>query len=759
MVAQKRLTEFPEIIAEWSPENLGTPEDFTAGSNKMAFWICSEGHEWKDSISHRTSGRGCPYCSNHRVGYGNSFGDQKPEFLLEWDFDLNTIDPFDITPGSQKLAFWKCKLGHSWQIPVVNRTSKKGSGCPYCSGRLPLPGETLFEKHPELRKEWCSSNTIDPRKLHPGTLKRAKWVCPNGHNYERTIRSRTSDKLGCEECNSFGHSFPELVSSWHESNQKSPYEYSQGSGKKVLWRCSEGHEWPAVIASRRLHGCPYCSGQKVTKENNFQAKFPHPAKCWDLNKNEDRPDQVLSQTNKKFWFICENGHSFEANLNNIANGKWCPYCSNKQVGYGNSLADTNTSLASEWHLTKNKLKASEITEGSSQKAWWVCEKGHEWEANIASRNKGSGCPYCTNRKVGFGNSLAELFPDIAAEIATDLSPIDPRTLVAGSGESIWWRCSRGHTWQAPVIRRTGQGAGCRYCSSQTSAPEIRVYTELKALFPDASGREKINGKEADILLPQVKVAIEYDGSYFHNDKAESDEAKRNHFFQNGYDVIRLRENPLPLSRNDLRVEAIRGELTKADLNGLIALIGELRPDKKEQCKTYLSKKRWIADAEFKRILSYLPGPPEEESLKEIFEEVANEWNYEKNFPLRPEMFHPKSGRNVWWRCGAGHEWEATINKRSGAGRGCPYCANKKVGYGNSLGDLFSDLAREWFHEGNFKLTPFDVTPGSGKRVWWKCKNGHIFRARVTDRANKGGKCRYCSGPGRGRKYSPPLNFE
>ena len=78
MVARKRLTEFPAITAEWSTENLGAPGDFIAGSSKITFWICSEGRQRKDSISHRTRGRGSPYCSNHRVGYGNSCGDQKP---------------------------------------------------------------------------------------------------------------------------------------------------------------------------------------------------------------------------------------------------------------------------------------------------------------------------------------------------------------------------------------------------------------------------------------------------------------------------------------------------------------------------------------------------------------------------------------------------------------------------------------------------------------------------------------------------------
>lgn len=759
MVVRKYLTEFPELVKQWSPRNSDKPADLPAGSSKMKLWICSEGHEWEDTISHRTSGRGCPYCSNRRVGYGNSLGDKRPDLLLEWDVERNTLDPFQITTGSSKNAFWRCKEGHSWQSPVSNRSGKNGTGCPYCSGRVCLPGETLFEKYPHLQQEWCSSNDLNPQLLHPGTLKNATWLCSNGHSYQRTIRSRTVGGLGCDQCNSFGHNFPELVASWHEINERSPFDYAHGSGQKVWWRCTEGHEWIAQISSRRIHGCPYCAGQKVTEKNSFENKFSDKAKYWDFTKNSVTPDGVASQTNKKFWFICENGHSFESKLNNIANGKWCPFCSNKKVGYGNSLLENNGNLAAEWNSSRNKIMPSEVTAGSNQRVWWICKNGHEWEASISSRKNGNGCPYCSNRQIGYGNSLAELFPEIAAEIATDLSPVDPKKVLAGSGVSIWWRCSRGHTWEAPIIRRTRQGAGCRYCSSQTSAPEIRVYTELKALFPDAIGREKIGGREADIVLPQLKLAIEYDGSYFHSEKIETDEKKRNHFYQNGYDVIRLRENPLPLSQNDLRVESTRGELTKIDLDGLVSLICDLRPEEKEKGIIYCLTKSWLADADFKRILSYLPGPPEEDSLKEKFGAVSAEWNYERNFPIRPEMFHPKSGRKVWWRCADGHEWQATIGKRTGAGRGCPYCANKKVSYSNSLGYLFPDLSMEWFQEGNHDLTPFDVTPGSGKRVWWKCRNGHFFKARVADRASKGGKCLYCPGPGRGRKYYPPENFD
>ena len=57
---------------------------------------------------------------------------------------------------------------------------------------------------------------------------------------------------------------------------------------------------------------------------------------------------------------------------------------------------------------------------------------------------------------------------------------------------------------------------------------------------------------------------------------------------------------------------------------------------------------------------------------------------------------------------------------------CSYCTNKKVKSNkeNSLFFLFPEIAKEWDYEKNGDLKPTDVTKGSDKKVWWKCKKGH-----------------------------------
>lgn len=59
----------------------------------------------------------------------------------------------------------------------------------------------------------------------------------------------------------------------------------------------------------------------------------------------------------------------------------------------------NAELMAEWDWERNtNFDPSQLTFGSHQKVWWECSKGHEWQATIVHRNKGSRCPYCADYK-------------------------------------------------------------------------------------------------------------------------------------------------------------------------------------------------------------------------------------------------------------------------------------------------------------------------------------------------------------------------
>ena len=54
-----------------------------------------------------------------------------------------------------------------------------------------------------------------------------------------------------------------------------------------------------------------------------------------------------------------------------------------------------------------------------------------------------------------------------------------------------------------------------------------------------------------------------------------------------------------------------------------------------------------------------------------------------------------------------------------------------------------DIANEWDYQKNEGLTPFDVSHGSTKKVWWLCEKGHSYFARIDHRCIMKSGCPYC----------------
>lgn len=129
-------------------------------------------------------------------------------------------------------------------------------------------------------------------------------------------------------------------------------------------------------------------------------------------------------------------------------------------------------------------------------------------------------------------------------------------------------------------------------------------------------------------------------------------------------------------------------------------------------------------------------------------ELLTEWNYDKNDKLNitPESIGKGYSKKIWWKCGKGHEWDSAIYSRI-AGSGCPYCSNQKIKKGyNDIATTNPELLKEWDYEKNDKIgiTPFDVSHGSTKKVWWRCENGHEYQTSIAQRTGKKSGCAICA---------------
>ncbi|NIP32735.1 hypothetical protein GWN26_07380, partial [Candidatus Saccharibacteria bacterium] len=187
---------------------------------------------------------------------------------------------------------------------------------------------------------------------------------------------------------------PLMAKEWHplKNGKLSPKDVTPRSNKKVWWQCKKGHEWQSTVSHRsRGQGCPYCSGRNATKENCLESVNKALAKEWHPTKNGTlTPANVTPGSGKKVWWLCRNGHEWQAFISNRSKGIGCPYCSNKKACKDNCLATINPKLAKEWHPTKNGiLTPKHVLPGTNKKVWWRCKKGHEWETFINNRSAGN----------------------------------------------------------------------------------------------------------------------------------------------------------------------------------------------------------------------------------------------------------------------------------------------------------------------------------------------------------------------------------
>lgn len=445
------------------------------------------------------------YCREH----------SKPQLLREWHPSKNApLTPRDVTYGSNRSVWWRCEKGHEWQTMVYTRTGG-GSGCPYCAGKKAWPGENdLASLRPDLAAQWHPEKNggITPADVCLGSHHKAWWICKKGHEWQAIVKSRAIAGTGCPVCanrvlipgeNDLATTHPDLARQWHpvKNGALTPRNVVAGVRRKVWWLCEKGHEWQASIASRASGiGCPVCAGKLVISGiNDFATARPELSAQWHPTKNGTlSPQMVTPMSNRKVWWLCEKGHSYQAAVAaRVTRKVGCPYCANKKVLEGfNDLATIHPEIAAQWHPKKNSRKPSEILAGSHAKAWWLCPMGHTYEAVICVRTlQHTGCPVCANKIIlPEENSLAARFPMIAAEWHPEKNgKRRPETLAAGSDLRVWWRCSEGHEWSAKISERTQRNSGCPYCMNRRV---LAGFNDLATTHPKiaAQWHPTMNGK-------------------------------------------------------------------------------------------------------------------------------------------------------------------------------------------------------------------------------------------------------------------------
>lgn len=480
-----------------------------------------------------------------------------------------------------------------------------------------------------------------------------------------------------------------LLDEWDYSknNSMSPCDFTAGSSKKVWWKCDKGHSWQAVVSSRTFqnHGCIYCSNQKALAGfNDFETWCFDNGKAylvneWDYDLNEKEPTEYTWCSGIKVFWKCNKGHGWRTSIaHRVSENTGCPICSNRIIlaGY-NDLMTLRPDIAKEWHPTKNgNLTPKNVGVGSKKKVWWMCDKGHEWQAVIYSRagKASNGCAVCSGKRLLTGENDLETYCNtnentkhLLDEWDYEKNQVLPSQVTAHCDRMIHWKCKNGHKWIATVSSRV-RGNGCRYCSAQTSFPEQAVYFYINKIFPDSVSRYVFDKSELDVFIPTIKVGIEYDGFFYHQGKELFDHEKNKKCLEQNIKLIRIREEGLCdfddcicIERKQPNVlESLNNVITELFklLNAFCDDVDIVRDERAiiEQYKTYIQEK------------SVIKSHPD----------LVLDWDEKLNGGLKLENFTKCSHFKANWKCHVcGHQWKAEIKSRAN-GNGCKICGRKRT---------------------------------------------------------------------------------
>jgi very-short-patch-repair endonuclease len=366
----------------------------------------------------------------------------------------------------------------------------------------------------------------------------------------------------------------------------------------------------------------------------------------------------------------------------------------------------------------------------------------------------SGCPYCAHKKPFPGETdLGTVYPEIAAEWDYDNNPDKPVDYLPQSNKRKDWICPIcTRSYSKKISERTLKKMGCPNCTKpgeRSTSQQEQTFVYYLKMKTEALNREKVNGYEIDVYLPELKTGIEYHGEYYHLKRAEKDAEKKKALTEGGIRLITVccgREQRV--SEDTITIQTkFKGNPSDEALlwaiKEVFRVLDLVPPD-------------IDLDRDRSKIYAQYIHAVKANSLAEKYPIIAREWNYELNEGLTPVMFQYGSHHVAYWTYqDCKNDYDMVIYNRTCGGQNCPYCSKPikriKVGF-NDLATKNPKLADQWHPTRNGEKKPQDVTEGSEYAAWWLCPDcGNEWKAAVYSRAAGKGCPKCFNNDRRGRR--------
>ena len=505
-----------------------------------------------------------------------------------------------------------------------------------------------------------------------------------------------------------------------------------GIAKTYQFECRNKHTFPAR-AEHILHSgswCPYCAHGRVTNVNNLAVQYPSIAAEWHPLKNTLTPREVTSTSQYRVWWQCSLGHEWFQGIgsrtktrNKFTHGD-CPTCG--------SLGMQAPHLIPEWDPHKNgELAPFDVRPYSNKKVWWLCSRGHSWQAPVNNRFGGSHCPKCSA-----GNASSRREFRLVAEFERLFGKVLHRSKVDGVEVDIL----------LPALGVAIEYDGKRWHGGKVAADNKKTrflaHRGYRVLRVREKGLSKAQGESITVDPKELR-------------KQDIDA------------VLGLIFNVGRIPRN---VAAYLASTGFGNEDGYVRLLDSFptAPDKNLQAthptiaRQWSSKNAPLLPSAFSYGSNYSAWWQCEKDERHEWQmpiklrtgqnqgcpycsgtrvsasnSIANQrtdllrlWDYVLN-DIAPDQVSIGSHRIVWWHCPhkGGHSYQMAVKAKAGGG-GCAVCSGNQVVPQLSFGALYPEQAQYWDKSNNGELGPFQVTPFSGRRVFWSCEHGHRWQLPV-----------------------------
>ncbi len=249
-------------------------------------WECAKGHQWEATPDKIKQGRWCPQCAGKQPGTieeMRAIAKERGGKCLSAEYVNNRT----------KLQ-WQCAEGHQWEARPSD--VKQETWCPQC-GRdrinRALAERKLTIEEMQFLAESRGGKCLSSEYVNKET--KLKWQCAKEHKW-RAIPNSVKRGSWCLVCAGLRPgTIEEMLAIAKEKGGKCLSKKYLGAHKKLLWECSESHQWDATPNNiKRGSWCLQCSNKisericREAFEQIFQTDFKTRKSKWLVNEDSNK---------------------------------------------------------------------------------------------------------------------------------------------------------------------------------------------------------------------------------------------------------------------------------------------------------------------------------------------------------------------------------------------------------------------------------------------------------------------------------------